>query len=80
MIKSKPVLFVAMIAGAALLSTPQVTSAQEKLTYKQAFTKCKQELDSAGVPGVNTNAVARQSAGGACMNKYGFRLKKKAKF
>ena len=50
------------------------------MTYQEAFAKCKQEIGgSAGGQRQGGNTAARHSAGGACMHKYGFRLKKKAK-
>ena len=50
--------------------------AAKKMTYEQAWTKCKAEI-GANVPGSDTTtSAARHSAGGACMKKYGFRLKK----
>ena len=66
------------VAAGTLLLLVQTASAQ-KLTYQQAFAKCKQEI-GASVPGENAQSSGRYAAGGACMNKYGFRLKKKAKF
>ena len=47
----------------------------KKLSYEDAFAKCKQEI-SANVPGEAATSGARYSAGGACMKKYGYRLKK----
>jgi len=61
----------------ALLAVPHASAAkkaQKKLTYEQAWAKCKQELDAAGVYGVGLDAGARSTAGGACMKKYGYRL------
>ena len=51
------------------------------MSYEQAFAKCKQEMGGSAGMGSDQgrNTAARYSAGGACMNKYGFRLKKKAK-
>ena len=65
---------VAAFAVFALASAP--ASAAKKMTYEQAWTKCKAEI-GANVPGSDTTtSAARHSAGGACMKKYGFRLKK----
>ena len=62
---------------AMLLALPGVASAQQakKLSYEQAWAQCKQEI-SKNVPNESTTTAARYSAGGACMHKYGFRLKK----
>ena len=65
---------VAAFAVFALASAP--ASAAKKMTYEQAFAKCKEEI-KAGAPGSEGLSTAqRHSAGGACMHKYGFRLKK----
>jgi hypothetical protein len=62
----------AMFALAATLDA----SAAKKVSYEQAWAKCKAEI-GANVPGSDTTtSAARQSAGGACMKKYGYRLKK----
>jgi prephenate dehydratase len=55
-----------------------VANAQKvkKLSYKQAWAQCKQEI-GANVPNESTTTAARYSAGGACMTKYGYRLKRK---
>jgi len=53
-------------------------SAKSKMSYEQAFTKCKSEI-SANVPMADTTTSgARYTAGAACMKKYGYRLKKGA--
>ena len=41
--------------------------------------KCKQEIGASAPGNESLSTAARHSAGGACMHKYGFRLKKKAK-
>ena len=54
-------------------------SAQKKLSYSQAMAECRKEI-SANVPMQEaTTSAARYTAGAACMKKYGYRLKKKAK-
>jgi hypothetical protein len=68
---------VVAFAALALISGP--AAAAKKMTYADAFAKCKQEISSAGVPGTGLSVAAGSSAGGACMHKYGFRLKKKDK-
>jgi hypothetical protein len=67
---------VTSFALAIALSFP--ASAKSKMTYEQAFTKCKGEI-AANVPMTDSNtSAARHSAGAACMKKYGYRLKKGA--
>ena len=63
-------------AVAVIASASMPAAAAKKMTYEQAWTKCKAEI-GANVPGSDTTtSAARYSAGGACMKKYGFRLKK----
>jgi hypothetical protein len=64
------------LAAAAIITLPAVASAAKKLTYEQAWAQCKKELDAAGTFGVGLDAKARSTAGGACMKKHGYRLKK----
>jgi len=59
-----------------------VTGAEaQKLSYQQAFAKCKQEMGGGAGMGNDDggNTSGRYAAAGSCMHKYGFRLKKKAK-
>jgi hypothetical protein len=52
----------------------------KKMSYEQAFAKCKQEMGGGGMANdQGGNTAGRYAAAGGCMNKYGFRLKKKAK-
>ena len=48
--------------------------AQKKPSYEQAFASCKAQIDRT-VPG--DQQTVRASAGSSCMQKYGYRLKKK---
>ena len=67
------------IALAFALASIPGAEAQKKMTYAEAFAECKKEI-RASAPGSETlGSAARHSAGAACMHKYGFRLKKKAK-
>jgi hypothetical protein len=62
---------------AASLACSDIAAAQKKLSYEQAWAQCRKEI-SANVPmSDTTTSAARQAAGGACMKKYGYRLKKK---
>jgi hypothetical protein len=69
----------AAVFTAVAFTGPASAQATKKMTYEQAYTACKKELDTAGAPGVNVSAQARYNMGSGCMKKYGFRLKKKAK-
>jgi len=69
---------IAISSALALVMTAGVDAAAakaKKLSYEAAFAKCKQEI-GATVPGEAATSGARYSAGGACMKKYGYRLKK----
>ena len=63
----------------AVFAAASMTAAEaqsKKISYNQAWAKCKVEI-GANVPGADTTtSAARASAGGACMKKYGYRLKK----
>ena len=54
-------------------------SAQQKLTYEQAFARCKADVVR-NTPGETVGSAARYSRGLSCMQQYGFRLKEGAKF
>ena len=64
------------IAAVALIAASGTAMAAKKMSYEDAFAKCKQEMGAAGVNTDSQNSAARHSAGAACMKKYGFRLKK----
>ena len=72
-------LTVVAAAAAIAFTGSALAQAAKKMTYAQAYTACKKELDAAGAPGVGVSASARYTMGAGCMQKYGFRLKKKAK-
>lgn len=64
---------VAAFTVLALASVPAV--AAKKMTYEQAYEKCKQELAGKVQPQVQS-AVSGTTVGAGCMKKYGYRLKK----
>jgi hypothetical protein len=68
------------LAAAFAFAATSDALAQKKLSYEQAWATCKKEI-GANAPGSDTTtSAARSTAGGACMTKYGYRLKKKSKF
>ena len=67
------------IALVFALASVTGAEAQKKMTYQDAFAKCKEEIKLSNQGGEMAGSAQRTSAGGACMHKYGFRLKKKAK-
>lgn len=52
---------------------------QKKMTYEQAYRKCKAQIDVNFPPG-SSQTAGRNSAGAACMVDLGFQPKKSAKF
>jgi hypothetical protein len=64
----------ASLAVFALASGPAV--AAKKMTYEQAYEKCKEELAGKLQPEA-ANSGSRYTVASGCMHKYGFRLKKK---
>jgi len=55
----------------AAAMTLTVAATSKKITYEQAWAKCKKELDKT-VPW--DQHAAKASAGTACMQRYGYRI------
>ncbi len=66
------------VITALLFAAVQYASAQsaKKPTYDEAWAKCKAEISAKVAPNESGSTAARHAAGGACMKKYGYRLKK----
>ena len=66
-----------VVPCAVLLALPGAASAEKakKLSYEQAWAQCKAEVVKS-IPNDNLNTAGRSAAGGACMHRYGYRLKK----
>jgi hypothetical protein len=58
----------------ALGFADQASAAKKKLTYEQAYAKCKAIMDKEGTPGTTTQSNVRYTRRAACMKKYGYRL------
>jgi len=73
---SKNKLLVALLAVtvAAAFGLTDNASAAKKLTYEQAYAKCKSIMDKEGTPGTSTQSNVRYTRGAACMKKYGYKL------
>jgi hypothetical protein len=71
-------MFVLSFAAALVLSIPDAF-AQKRLTYQQAFAKCKADV-VASTPGETAGSSQRYTRGMACMKQHGYNLKKSAKF
>ena len=67
---------IACVTAISITGASSALAQSKKLTYEQAWAQCKKELDAGGLFAVNVDAKARSSAGGACMKKHGYRLKK----
>ena len=50
------------------------SAAKKKLTYDEAYAKCKSIMDKEGTFGTSTQANVRYTRGAACMKKYGYKL------
>lgn len=74
---SKVKLFAMLMAVAFTASfafTGHTVAATKKLSYEQAYAKCKAILDKEGSPGTTTQSNVRHTRGAACMKKYGHNL------
>ena len=70
------ILAILVVAAAAIAfgSIDTASAQKKKLTYDQAYARCKAVMDKAGTPGVGIAANTRYIQGSACMKKYGYRL------
>jgi len=66
--------FLAGTLAITLGLTDSASAAKKKLTYEQAYAKCKSIIDKEGTPGTSTQSNVRYTRGAACMKKYGYRL------
>ena len=67
------------IAATIVVFGVRDVSAQKKLSYAQAFAACKKQVVAA-YPSGSSDTVGRNSRGAACMQEYGYTLKKGTKF
>jgi hypothetical protein len=51
-----------------------LAASKKKLTYEEAYAKCKAIMDKEGTPGTTTQSNVRYTRGAACMKKYGHKL------
>jgi hypothetical protein len=68
------VVFLAVALAAAFGFADNASAAKEKITYEEAYQRCKAFLDKEGTPGTSTQANVRYTRGSACMKKYGYKL------
>lgn len=74
--KNKLLLAVLAVTVAAAFGFADNASAaaKKKLTYDEAYAKCKSIMDKEGTPGTGTQANVRYTRGAGCMKKYGYKL------
>jgi len=65
--------------AAVLVVAAAPDASAQKLTYEQAFARCKADVVR-NTPGETVGSAARYSRGLSCMQQYGYRLKEGAKF
>lgn len=63
------------IAALACGGGSDALAAKKKMSYEDAYTKCKEELAGKLQP-ESQNSASRYAVAGGCMKKYGYRLKK----
>jgi hypothetical protein len=62
------------LAAAFGLTDDASAATKKKLTYDEAYAKCKSIMDKEGTPGTSTQSNVRYTRGAACMKKYGHKL------
>ena len=68
------VMLLAVVFTASFALSGDAVAATKKLSYEQAYAKCKAILDKEGSPGTTTQSNVRHTRGAACMKKYGHKL------
>jgi hypothetical protein len=68
------VAFLAGVLAAAFGFVDNASAAKKKITYEEAYQRCKAILDKEGTPGTSTQSNVRYTRGAACMKKYGHKL------
>jgi hypothetical protein len=66
----------AFTVALACAGASDALAAKKKMSYEEAYAKCKGEIAGTAPGSESLSTAARSSAGGACMKKYGYRLKK----
>jgi hypothetical protein len=69
------VMTLAVVLGVVLGLADNASAAKKKkLSYEEAYAKCKAIMDKEGTPGTSTQSNVRHTRGAACMKKYGHKL------
>jgi hypothetical protein len=76
MMKSKTLQLAIALSVCAAFAIPTVASAQKKISYEEAFRRCKAFMDKEkGSLGAGTTSDANKATRGAsCMKRFGHRL------
>ena len=67
-------LLAATVVGVFCVADSASAATKKKLTYDEAYARCKAIMDKEGTPGTSTQANVRHTRGAACMKKYGHKL------
>lgn len=67
---------VILFTAVAFVVAPNTSAQAKKMTYEQAFAACKAEISKNVSPSEGRDTAGRYAAGGACMKRHGYRLKK----
>jgi hypothetical protein len=70
-------IFAAVLAAALATAfgfADNTLAAKKKITYEEAYQRCKAIMDKEGTPGTGTQSNVRYTRGSACMKKYGYKL------
>ena len=70
---------VVLWSAVLVLSGAPDAAAQKKLSYEDAYAKCKADLDRT-YPSGSTSTTGRNTRGAACMKQMGCQLKKSGTF
>jgi len=62
------------VASAIGFADNASAAAKKKLTYEEAWQRCKALLDKEGAYGTGINPNVRHTRGAACMKQYGYKL------
>jgi len=65
-------LFAVVVAAVFGFADNASAASKKKLTYKEAYAKCKSIMDKEGTPGTSTPSNVRYTRGAA--KKYGYKL------
>jgi len=70
---------IVLLSAVFVLAGVTDASAQKKMSYEDAYAKCKADLDRT-YPSGSTSTTGRSTRGIACMKQMGYQLKKSDKF